>query len=108
MEMNKSQSNNLWVDFNSSQSSNTDPRMSNIWIQLGVHYVKEHYYLKGFLCFETALSLDWRSMDVKAYMIRTYIQAGKLQEAFELALEVNNAYGHIIEDHILEGLWSFA
>lgn len=59
------------------------------WTHLGTYYVVKRYYLKAFLCFETALSLDFAAMNIDHYLVRRLILAGKLQEANEFATQIS-------------------
>jgi len=70
----------------------SDTIIARSWVRLGVNYVQKRYYMKAFLCFETALSMDSMSMNLKHCLIRRLILAGKLQEAYEFVSKENYPY----------------
>jgi len=80
------QSDNYLEGQQSENRINPDAIIAKNWIDLGHNYLKERYYLKALLCFETALSVDQQSVDKSHRQINNLIWAGLIQEAHDAAL----------------------
>lgn len=76
---------------------------ARIWARLGIVYTRKRYYLKAFLCLETALAIDPASVAGRHYLILRLIKTGKLQDAYDLVTKAGQSC-----DRVSYEPWSFA
>jgi len=78
-------SNTYQPDSELNHKIDSDGLIARFWVHRGINYVKKRYYMKAFLCFETALILDSRSLDIPHHFVHRLIITGRLQEANDIA-----------------------